>query len=132
MTFFTSGLCSGRDRTHRAAVSNYRPALRLSTSVNLAAAIRFRPAPSSHCQRLTSGFRNFLRCTLESLSLSHLGMNEFFLFFLNKIRGPAADSRDDRCGTEMDDSTRLMDTTTLNDHRIKQHALWRPPPPSNE
>jgi hypothetical protein len=42
VTFFTSGLCSGRGRTHRAAVSNYRPALRLSTSVNLAAAIRFR------------------------------------------------------------------------------------------
>ena len=81
VTFFTSGLCSGRDRTHRAAVSNYRPALRLSTSVNLAAAIRFRPAPSSHCQRLTSGFRNFLRCTLESLSLSRLGMNEFFFLF---------------------------------------------------
>ena len=81
VTFFTSGLCSGRDRTHRAAVSNYRPALRLSTSVNLAAAIRFRPAPSSHCQRLTSGFRNFLRCTLESLSLSRLGMNDFFFLF---------------------------------------------------
>ena len=42
---------------------------------------------------------------------------KFFFYFLNKIRGPAADSRDDRCGTEMDDSTRLMDTTTLNDTR---------------